>query len=348
RGVVRLLVDRREAGAVAAEELVQVGALVAEGARLDPHPLLHRSVVLQHVHGGLHPLDLERTALHVVAGALAQVPVARDRHHAESHVEADVGRLAGGHHHAAQLRRGVGRPAALEQRPADPPALVLGLDHQLGELLHPLELDDPREPRGLARPLADPVAAALLGGEELDELAVAAPARAHLALCGHPPRGQHAALHGGVVDRPLRERESAFEIGGGPLAEREVGWQSRHGTGGYPSGARGPVMARWCQWARSRPAASRCSAVCRCSAVYRSAAVCPGPGPARCRPSAGWPDPWARCCRRWSPSAGPRATGCRGTCSCCLWEWWWSRGRMAPQPPAPALPSASRPVGPTA
>src|SRR5947209_1110837 len=117
---------------------------------------------------------------------------------------------------------------------------AVGLEH-VDRCLHPLGLlratreitvrppaDVPvprhRHPAGLA----DAVAALRLGVEELDQAAVAAPARARLACGGLAARWQDAALYGGVVDRPLGEGERRLEVGGCAVAKGSVWRRARH------------------------------------------------------------------------------------------------------------------------
>ena len=85
-----------------------------------------------------------------------------------------------------------------------------------------VERHDAREADDLVALLGDPVAAARLGGEELDHVPLAQPVRPDRRVGQLDARRHHALAHRHVVEGALRERERGGEVARGALAEGEL------------------------------------------------------------------------------------------------------------------------------
>ncbi len=145
-------VHDRQAGAGAAEELVQQRALVADRRRLEALPLGHRPVGLEHHHGRLRRVDLLRAPLagsrrRRRAGASGRPPASRRTPGTAS------GRRARRRPPPPGRARAWGRRASSAGAACAPMPRPwwLGSDHELGELLHLAELPAPGRSRP-ARP----------------------------------------------------------------------------------------------------------------------------------------------------------------------------------------------------
>jgi hypothetical protein len=196
-----VLVDGRQAGAVATEELVQCRPLVPDRVRLEPLPLGHRALNGQDDHGArLGRVGLLRPPFEIRGRVLSHVPVPRHRHHAEVGVEAQVARRAGRHHDPAERRRWAPGPDLVQQSPAQTQALMARAHHEVRELLHDAEPHDAREADRPLAVLGDQVAALRLRIEEFDEAPVATPGLRDVGVAA--PGVAHVAL----VDRKAIHR----------------------------------------------------------------------------------------------------------------------------------------------
>ena len=108
----------------AAEELVQARALVPDGGRLEPLPLLDRSLRGERVHARRARRRPLGARLEVALDPVAQMPVAAHRHHAEVGVEREVDRACRGSRRRARARRSASpaRRAPAAARPMPRPA----------------------------------------------------------------------------------------------------------------------------------------------------------------------------------------------------------------------------------
>ena len=129
----------------------------------------------------------------------------------------------GRHDDAPELRRRRAGPAPLEQLAPEADALLLGLDHQLGHLLHPAELDGARVADEVAVGARRSRSSRRLRGDELDERALldhspliwasdsscrggrtpaAAPRDGWCAESARTSRRGRSTRHPGTTDRP--------------------------------------------------------------------------------------------------------------------------------------------------